>query len=123
MNIQPTVANGAAKTDERAGAAALPAAAAAKPAAVIDSAVKATAEKAKEPTSDEVKAAVKHLNESITSSAQDLQFSVDEDSKRTVVKLIDRNTLEVLRQMPSKEALEIAKSLDKAMGKLIDQHA
>ena len=76
-----------------------------------------------EPTRDEVKDAVAKLNDSLTASAQDLQFSIDEDSKKTVVKLIDRTTHEVLRQMPTKEALEIAKSLDKAMGKLIDQRA
>jgi flagellar protein FlaG len=76
-----------------------------------------------EPTRKELEAAVDKLNQSMTASSQDLQFSVDEDSKKTVVKLIDRTTHEVLRQMPTKEALEIAKSLDKAMGKLIDQSA
>jgi flagellar protein FlaG len=76
-----------------------------------------------EPTPAELKTAVEKLNQSMTASSQDLQFSVDEDSKKMVVKLIDRNTHEVLRQMPSKEALEIARSLDKAMGKLIDQRA
>jgi flagellar protein FlaG len=40
-----------------------------------------------------------------------------------VVKVIDQNTQEVVRQIPSKEALEIAKSLDKMRGLLIRQTA
>lgn len=75
------------------------------------------------PSRDQLDAAVKHINQSMPASAQGLEFSVDDDSKETVVKIVDRNTQEVLRQIPSREALEIAKSLDKAMGKLIDQRA
>jgi flagellar protein FlaG len=122
MNIQPTASTGAAKTDERVVAAA--STGTAKPTAATDSAgkVKAAADGV-EPTRSELDKAVKTLNDSMTTSSQDLQFSVDEDSKKTVVKLVDRTTHEVLRQMPSKEALEIARSIDKAMGKLIDQQA
>jgi flagellar protein FlaG len=49
-------------------------------------------------------------------SAQSLQFSIDEDSKDIVVKVIDQSTKEVVRQIPTEEALEIAKSLDKMRG-------
>jgi flagellar protein FlaG len=35
-----------------------------------------------------------------------------------VVKVIDQDTREVVRQMPSKEALEIAKSIDKLQEKM-----
>jgi flagellar protein FlaG len=120
MNIQPTTATGQAKTDDRAVTAS--ATSAAKATNTTGTAAK-TAADGVEPTRDQVDTAVKHLNDTMSASAQDLQFSVDEDSKKTIVKLVDRNTHEVLRQMPSKEALEIAKSLDKAMGKLIDHQA
>jgi len=40
-----------------------------------------------------------------------------------VVKVIDQETKEVLRQIPTKEALEIAKSFDTAKGFLISQSA
>jgi len=120
MNIQPTIAAGQTRTDERAVTAT--AISAAKATNTTGSATKAAAEGA-EPTRDQVNSAVKQLNDTMSASAQDLEFSVDQDSKQTVVKLVDRTTHEVLRQMPTKEALEIAKSLDKAMGKLIDQQA
>jgi flagellar protein FlaG len=129
MNIQPSTSTGASRLDERSNPGEAPGTVATVAATVNTAPVAATgARNAKaadgvEPTPAELKTAVEKLNQSMTASSQDLQFSVDEDSKKMVVKLIDRNTHEVLRQMPSKEALEIARSLDKAMGKLIDQRA
>lgn len=68
--------------------------------------------------------AVSKLNKSAQASAQGLEFSIDPDSKRTVVKLVDQSTKEVLRQIPSKEALAIADALDTtSKGLLIKQTA
>ena len=64
------------------------------------------------PSLDQVSAAVSKLNQSPQAKAQGLEFSIDQDTKRTVVKVVDQSTKEVLRQIPSPEALEIAKSLD-----------
>jgi flagellar protein FlaG len=125
MNIQPTASTGALRLDERSATSEAPgtvsAAATKANAGSVDAKAK-TADGA-EPSREELKDAVDKLNLSMTAASQDLEFSVDEDSKQTVVKLVDRTTHEVLRQMPTKEALEIAKALDKSMGKLIDQHA
>lgn len=135
MNIQMTAASGAPRLDERSNASEAPgtlstvaakvnaAPVGASGAKNANAANAANAANEVEPTPSELKSAVDKLNQSMTASSQDLQFSVDEDSKKTVVKLIDRTTHEVLRQMPTKEALDIARSLDKAMGKLIDQRA
>jgi flagellar protein FlaG len=59
----------------------------------------------------------------MSASSQTLEFSVDDDSKKIVVKLIDQSTKEVLRQIPSAEALEMAKSIDRLQGRLIHQTA
>ena len=40
-----------------------------------------------------------------------------------IVKVVDRETREVLRQMPTQEALEIAKALDRTQGLLIKLEA
>ncbi|MDA0189672.1 MAG: flagellar protein FlaG, partial [Proteobacteria bacterium] len=55
--------------------------------------------------------------------ASDIQFSIDEDTGTTVVKIIDRTTDEVIRQIPSEEMLDIAKALDRLQGLLIKQKA
>ena len=79
------------------------------------------------PSRIEVDAAVKKLNDSMSASSPTLEFSVDQDSKQIVVKLIDQSTKEVLRQIPSVEALQMAKAidetLDKKQGLLIHQTA
>ena len=72
----------------------------------------------------ELTLAVKNINKSLQDRSQDLEFSVDNDNNRTIVKVIDQNTKEILRQIPSEEALEIAKSIDQALqGLLIRQKA
>lgn len=118
MNIQPLGSPTTPKLDDRQVAGAEPQAAV-KPAAADANAGKVKAD----PSREEVDAAVKKLNESMTASSQTLEFSVDHDSKEIVVKLIDQSTKEVLRQIPSVEALQIAKSIDKMQGLLIHQTA
>ncbi|APA67261.1 flagellar protein FlaG [Janthinobacterium sp. 1_2014MBL_MicDiv] len=77
----------------------------------------------KEPSREQLDQAVSELNQSPQVKTQGLQFSIDEDSQRTVVKIIDQETQEVLRQIPTREALEIAKSFASAKGQLISQSA
>jgi flagellar protein FlaG len=76
-----------------------------------------------EPTREQVAAAVKHINAAMPASSQSLEFSIDDESKQTIVKIVDQDTKEVVRQIPSVEAVEIAKSLDKMLGRLISQKA
>ena len=83
----------------------------------------AVAQNAATPNAEQVKQAVKNINQSLATLSQGLEFSVDADSNSTVVKVVDQETQEVLRQMPSKEALEIARALDRVQGLLIKQKA
>lgn len=116
MNIQALGSPAAAQLDDRTVGAADPSAtsgtAAAKP-----SATQAGSAGKSDPSREQVDAAVKKLNDSLSASSQTLEFSVDHDSKEIVVKLIDQDTKEVLRQIPSPEALQMAKSIDEALDK------
>ncbi|MNM19395.1 flagellar protein FlaG [compost metagenome] len=85
--------------------------------------VQATEQNDQEPSRAQLDQAVSELNQSSQIKTQGLEFSVDEDSKRTVVKVIDQETKEVLRQIPTKEALALAKAFDAAKGSLISQSA
>ncbi|MBC7454176.1 MAG: flagellar protein FlaG [Massilia sp.] len=77
------------------------------------------------PAADEqqVAQALKSINDVLQSRSPNLEFSVDNDSHRTIVKVVDKNTLEVIRQMPTQEALEIAKALDHLQSMLIRETA
>ena len=75
------------------------------------------------PALEKVKQAVQNINKSLQSMSRDLEFSVDSDSNRTIVKVVDSTTKEVIRQIPSQEAIEISKALDTVRGLLIKQQA
>lgn len=64
------------------------------------------------------KRAAEQINKALKQFDSSIQFSVDENN-RTNVKVVDTQTNEVIRQMPSKEMLAIAQALDKFQGLLI----
>lgn len=74
-------------------------------------------------TADQVKSAVKSINKTIQAIAPNIEFSIDHDTDKLVVKIVDQQTKQVLRQIPTEEVIEIAKSLDKLQGLLIKQTA
>ncbi|PID42455.1 MAG: flagellar biosynthesis protein FlaG [Proteobacteria bacterium] len=60
---------------------------------------------------EQLEKAVTRLNDYIQSVQRDLHFNVDDDSGRMVVKVVDRNTNEVVRQIPDEVALNMARNL------------
>lgn len=74
-----------------------------------------------EPTSEEVRVVVEKLNRQIQALQRELSFSVDEDSGRTVVRVLDSQTNEVVRQIPSEEVLKFARQLDIILSEANDQ--
>ncbi|MBS4016595.1 flagellar protein FlaG [Azonexus hydrophilus] len=75
------------------------------------------------PSRDEVEGAVSRLSKFVAPNQSEINFSVDESSGIRVVKIIDRNSNEVIRQMPSEEAVALARALDKLQGLLIKDKA
>jgi flagellar protein FlaG len=63
-----------------------------------------------------VQEAVKHLEHFVSIARADISFSIDEASGVQVVKIMDRESKEVIRQFPSEEAIRIAQALDKLQG-------
>jgi flagellar protein FlaG len=61
---------------------------------------------------EHVEAAVAQMNEYIQSTQRDLHFSYDKASGETVVKVLDRSTQEVIRQIPDETFLKLAHSKD-----------
>lgn len=64
-----------------------------------------------EESAQKVEAAVEQLNDYVQSLQRDLRFSLDNDLGRAVVHVIDRNTDEVIRQIPNETALRLARNL------------
>lgn len=64
---------------------------------------------------EEVRAAVKNLEQLLSSSSgsNSLKFAIEEDIDQVVVKVMDAETDEVIKQFPSEEAISLSKTLEK----------
>ncbi len=72
---------------------------------------------------DTLTGAVKKLNEYVAPALQTIEFSLDHESKRMIVKVVDTTTHKVLRQIPNEEVVAMSKTLDKLQGLVIRQTA
>lgn len=72
---------------------------------------------------EQVEAAVEQIQQFTQALTQNLKFSIDEDTGKTVVKIVDMQTQEVIRQIPSEEAIKIAGALGKIQGLLFNGEA
>jgi flagellar protein FlaG len=75
------------------------------------------------PSRQQLDDAVKAVNDFVNPVNNSLQFRVDDDTGKTIVKVIDKTTNEVIRQFPSEEMIAIAKALDGIKGLLFRQKA
>lgn len=75
------------------------------------------------PSRDALESAAKAVQDFVKPMSGNLEFTLDEDTGRTVIKVIDSSTKELIRQIPSEEMLEIAKALDRLQGLLVRQKA
>ncbi len=71
--------------------------------------------------SGQVQRAVETINVQLQTVAPNLRFSVDEETGKTVVRVVDHDTGEVIRQVPSEEVLVISRSIDRLQGLLFQQ--
>ena len=76
-----------------------------------------------EPTPAEIAQSVEAINKFLKPVANNIQFSIDQDSGTTLVKIVDTETQAILRQIPSVDALSMAKELGKLQGLLVREKA
>ncbi len=61
------------------------------------------------------------LNEDFRIFNASISFSVDKDTGTTVVKIFDRDTEEIIREIPPEELLSLAAKLTDIIGRLVDK--
>ncbi|MEH6470251.1 MAG: flagellar protein FlaG [Halopseudomonas sp.] len=91
----------------------------------VDAAAKAEAaqgsiEQAKV-SAERLQASVEKLNQFMKEGQRALAFSVDDSAEQVVVRVTDRETNELVRQIPTEEALAIREHLDSVMGMLLSE--
>ncbi|MGA7594606.1 MAG: flagellar protein FlaG [Gallionella sp.] len=79
---------------------------------------------AAQPGNAQLQSAVDKLNQAMLAANTGVEFAIDQDSKRTVVKVVDTQTGDTIRQLPSKELIAIGQSIDQFQkGMLLKQKA
>jgi flagellar protein FlaG len=71
----------------------------------------------------EMEKATDQINKFVSPANTSIQFSIDKDTDIPIVKVVDQETKEVIRQIPGDEVLQIAKALDRLQGLLVKQQA
>lgn len=75
-----------------------------------------------QPTALELNNAVSAINQAMQQSNQSLEFSVDSNTQRTVVKMVDTSTGELIRQFPSESVLAISQGIEQFQQGLLLTH-
>lgn len=78
------------------------------------------------PTQSQIQSALDSMNKVLKQNNAGLEFSVDKDTRRTVFKLVESTTGEVIRQYPTEDLLAIARAIDQMpqyQGLLLSQKA
>lgn len=88
-------------------------------------AVKAVAEQSAAPPTDaQLKSAVDTINRAMKQSNSNVEFSIDKDTKQTVIKVVESGSGNVIRQFPSEEILAVSRMIAEAQrGVLVKQQA
>ena len=75
----------------------------------------------RQPSPEQLKKAAENINWAMQQANQNLEFefTMDTDTKKTVVKVVDKKTGELVRQIPSEETVAIARSIDQFQRSLL----
>ena len=76
-----------------------------------------------EPDEAQLTQAVRDANHAARMVSSNIEFSVDQKSGKTIVKVVDSTTQQLIRQMPTEEMIEIARALDRMQGMLLKRQA
>ena len=84
----------------------------------------AASAQAAQPTNAQIQTAVDKVNKAMLQANTGVEFSIDQSSNRTLVKVVDTKTGETIKQFPSKEMIAISQSIDQFQkGLLLRQKA
>lgn len=77
-----------------------------------------------QPSSTQLQSAVDNINKMLMQDNKGVEFSVDSSTKKSVVKVVDSTTGDLIRQFPSEEGLSLTRAIDRIQnGLLLTQKA
>lgn len=91
--------------------------------ALDDARLRREAEKAQSMSRSEVQAAVAEVQARMDQMGTNLQFAMDKEAKDLVVKVTDKNSGDLIRQIPSEDVIRLRNKLEEVTGLLFDKKA
>lgn len=73
------------------------------------------------PTPQQIQDAISKANSKLKSNRTRCEFSYHEETKRVSIKIMDRETQEVIKEIPPEEALEMVEKMWELAGLLVDE--
>lgn len=68
-----------------------------------------------------IQSAIKHANNQMKHTRTQCEFSYHQETKRVSIKVIDKDTHEVIREIPPEETLEMVEKMWELAGILVDE--
>lgn len=75
------------------------------------------------PTKEQVEQAAARVKEVLRGTTSRLEIEIDSDSHKAVIKILNGESGEIIRQIPAQELLDLAKHLDEPKGLLVRERA
>ena len=76
-----------------------------------------------QPTRESLEQAAARVKEALRGTTSQLEFEIDPDLDKVVIKIYNKESGEIIRQIPSQELLDLAKHLNEPKGFLIHERA
>ncbi len=71
------------------------------------------------PHQNTVNGAIAAANQAMVEANAQVQFAIDNESGRTLIKVVDTESKRVIRQIPTEEILVIARNIDRLQGLIV----
>ena len=75
------------------------------------------------PTIEKLEQAAARVKDVLRGTTSRLEIEIDSDSHKAVIKILNGESGEIIRQIPAQELLDLAKHLDKPKGLLVRERA
>lgn len=79
-----------------------------------------SSEKQQQPTNEQIKRAVEQLNKSMMSHSEAV-FGMHEETNRVTIKIVDKDTKEVIKEFPPEKTLDMIAKVWEMAGILVDE--
>lgn len=86
-----------------------------------DAVERASREKGSEAREANVKEAIAQIQIMMDIRDRDVTFTTDQESGANVIRVIDRNSGDVIRQLPAEELLSFMRNLTRMLGTFLDE--